>query len=740
MSIDRAKSVLEELAQAVDAEKLFLTCAADLYISISEPASEETHGTVPALTELLAFHLSPRFGREGRPPTPAEVEKSLASLEALFEAGRLTDVDPQLADPVMKVAQEVRRRVEVVRGDEYPEQASERIVAVQGQFEEWFVARLGIGPQRAVELLWATYWQRALKAGLFMPAVLEHAEATVEEWRRLRRSPAAGLDTRERALVARKSSSVAYRFGYLEALARSAPEHLPAGPVDLQIEPPVTGREWEALLGLLGLGRTSRIPMTDPLDARGKALVVVSHSRIFLTDLSHGLDLLWERFEREIQAGQERYQEYQRTRNDWLERKTYEVLSTIFPKASVYRNLSYPDPLKPRATAELDHAVHYGSFLLLVEVKGGQFRLESQLQDAGRLRTDLRRNIEEDFEQGRRAATYIAGAASPELVEIGTGRTLTFAQGDLKRVYLLTVSLRYLGGVANRLATVRPLGLFRDGEFPFSISIADLEVIADFCEGPEVFLHYLERALEIQSQFPQVLADELDFFGAYLQTRLLPGSPLLRGASTADMVWLSGWASVFDAHMSYLRGELASPPDPLQLEVPAIIREVLAELRGRREPEAVWLALALLGTSGPGLARIASGLEEMRSTELAPGQVRYLLDQVDDLALCIVGALDPPPEEFAEKVAQRVVLEKYRRRSYRGLGFGIAVNRPDRVFECYALREGPWQHDEQLEVASRLEEPFLLGPASKMPSRNDPCSCGSGRKFKKCCLRRLRSG
>ena len=66
------------------------------------------------------------------------------------------------------------------------------------------------------------------------------------------------------------------------------------------------------------------------------------------------------------------------------------------------------------------------------------------------------------------------------------------------------------------------LGLFRDNEYPFSICFADLETITQFCDGPEVFLHYIEKRLSAQKESLEIIADELDYFGAYLQTRLQP--------------------------------------------------------------------------------------------------------------------------------------------------------------------------------------------------------------------------
>ena len=38
----------------------------------------------------------------------------------------------------------------------------------------------------------------------------------------------------------------------------------------------------------------------------------------------------------------------------------------------------------------------------------------------------------------------------------------------------------------------------------------------------------------------------------------------------------------------------------------------------------------------------------------------------------------------------------------------------------------------------RINTPTLI--KNKIPGRNDPCICGSGKKFKKCCLKKFEDG
>ncbi|HAW19711.1 MAG TPA: hypothetical protein DCX14_05975 [Flavobacteriales bacterium] len=50
--------------------------------------------------------------------------------------------------------------------------------------------------------------------------------------------------------------------------------------------------------------------------------------------------------------------------------------------------------------------------------------------------------------------------------------------------------------------------------------------------------------------------------------------------------------------------------------------------------------------------------------------------------------------------------------------------------------EGEWEHEETMEKVLDSDNRSFI-PKSKLPGRNEPCICGSGRKFKKCCLDRI---
>lgn len=352
----------------------------------------------------------------------------------------------------------------------------------------------------------------------------------------------------------------------------------------------------------MGMTADDRSKMSDPVDVRTRPLFVLPDKRLVLVDISNGLDALWDAFERLAKADQATFDDYQRRKAEWLEGRVIGHLTKLFPSHTVYGNLTYPDPDKPEgSTAELDAAVLWGPFLVLVEAKAKQFRLESQLGDIGRLRTDIKANVEDAFDQARRAARYVNDSPTPIFTETSSGRKMEVQKDHLRRTYLLTVSQHLLAGLATKLSLFENLGLFRDHEYPLSISIADLETVAQFCDGPEVFLHYVERRLSTQKESLDIQADELDLFGAYLQTRLQPSRLWDRGERSPNAIWLAGFSAQFDDWYSYKRGDLSTSP-AISLEVPKEIKDILSQLRKRNDDAARLISFRLAGFFRPGVA------------------------------------------------------------------------------------------------------------------------------------------
>jgi hypothetical protein len=737
----KAKESIESLAKSVSAERLFIAVTAYMSIAPADLISEATHGTVSAKSELLAFHLFPFFGAShAKDISPFQIDECVRALEDLFRAESILGAYPDSAapeTPAQSLARDVHRQARIVRGSAYQEQTAEEIKAVQGRFDGWFEARVGVSPTRAQEILWAISDARQAATSSFMQEAVAHGHAVRAEWLRAKREAPKRRDEFQHKLLSTfKDDKHAWLFGRVQRQSELAPDHLPISSASLtSLTPPPTEKEWQGLISLIGLTKDVREVMTDPVEVRQKPLFMMLDGSVIVIDVSNAMDALWDAFERVTKSDGKFFERYQAHKGAWLEEKVVEYLAKVFPKANIYHDLSYPDLAKPgKATTELDIAVSWGPFLILVEAKAKQFRLESQLGDVGRLCTDIKKNVVDAFEQARRANKYIQDVAKPEFTEISTGRKLAINKKNIQKTYLLTVSLHQLANLATRLAVFQDLGLFRDGEYPLSISLADLELVTEFCEGADVFLHYVETRLDVQKAQPNILVDEADFLGAYLDTRFrderLWGG---RKKEEFNAIWLSGWSEAFDAWMMHRRGDLPEAPE-IKLNVPEEIREILTELRARTDDAARWIAFSLLGMSDKSLSVIARAFREVHTAALTPGMFRRLVNQVDDTVISIVASLDQPPDLLRVRTEMITTLEKYRRKAPKSIGFGIMVMDRTRPFECATWAEHPWKHDKELENLLEEEPLMMPAPGNKLPGRNEICFCGSGKKYKKCCL------
>ena len=742
-SADVAQQELEALALHVDPAQLFVAVYAHVAIAPADEISEGTHGHVPALLELLAYYMYPFFGKAGSKKLSAHhVNEAVDALHQAFNASWIWPIDTlsqEGRDRARSLAQSVRMYTEVVRGSAYPDQTQDEIRSVQGAFERWFASRLGIGPDRAVAVLESIFSAQQAAVDPVMREVTEQATRIQALWRKAKAKVLNVRKDDDLALLrAFPNENSAGAWGFSSQLTEIALERLPVAREDLVgLSPPPTPEEWAAFLTMLGMTPEARSSMAAPVDVRDRPLYVLPDGRVLVSDVSHASDVLWERFEQAARGDAKFYDRYQKKRASWLEARLLECLRRVFPTDHVYAGLSYPDPDKEAgATTELDGAVVWGPFLVLAEAKAKQFRQESQRGDIGRLRSDLKANVGDAFEQASRALRYLRSVRSAEFFETRTGRKLSVRMSRIRRLYLLTVSQHELAGLATRPAELRDLGLFAGGEYPVSMSIADLDVVTRFCEGPDVFLHYLERRTELQKIDIWLQADELDLFGAYLSSRLrMEQFPTRRGEEPVTH-WLTGFSERFDREL--IPGYGGGGTSSIGLKLPPEIHAVLRELRTRDDDSARWIAFALLDMSDTALGAIATAVRDLAIAQIAPNKFRRMVHQEGDTVVVVLGSRGLPLFALEERTRARTHMEKYRRKASKAIGLGLALDQGSSPFHVAVWIEGQWAYDQAIETMLKYAPPESISPGHQPPGRNDKCICGSGKKFKNCCANKLR--
>ncbi len=716
-----------------NAENAFVSFAVFLITRwLAERVEKGSASPRPALVEFAAFHLYPHFGNTSERSASA-VASVIALIEKLKDGRTFEHIVSGDRGPDAKLAEivsHVHFYLEDVRGTSYITQIREQIESVHSPFEERYRDCVGIGPKRAVELLYAI--QEQLNDNFEATRKLA-SEALSAHEDKLLKTIDGSLEKQDEKREAAKV------VAFVGAISSSVADRFPVSREQLALLPnPPSPEEWAGLIRLIGLTTDVRNTLTEPIDVKSRPLFVLPDLRLFFVDLSSVLDELFSAYESTAKADQQFFSgKYHKNQKVWMEGNVAEFLKRIFPAKHMFVGLDYPNPDKPGDTAEMDAAIEWGSFLVLVEAKGKQFRLLEALTDLGRLRTDLKNNVQDAFEQAERAMRFVNSNALAVFKERKTGREFKVIRSKLRRIFKVSVTLHHLADFATQLANLKALNLFSKSDYPFSVSLADLDIITRFCESPDAFLHYIERRLELQRSEKNIMGDELNLFGTYLKTRLQPSLFWERKPDDGKpftLMWISDGCEVFDAWHDAKLGLRDDAPE-IQLALPPQVKDLLVELRNRDDDGARWIAFALLNLSRNGADRLERLLIQIKEQNIEPGNMKSTTFVDESLVGVITVGRMVETKHLKETLFARVSIEQYRRKVKSAFGFAIELNDPFKPFDFACWAEGEWEYEPEMERMLKMMPPLKPWPGQEISSPDANCICGSDKKFKDCCFR-----
>jgi hypothetical protein len=263
-----------------------------------------------------------------------------------------------------------------------------------------------------------------------------------------------------------------------------------------------------------------------------------------------------------------------------------------------------------------------------------------------------------------------------------------------------------------------------------------LDVIVEFLDTPLQFLNYLD--LRARAFDKLLIANELVPFSYHLQNNLWLDPEY-------GMVTLGeDFTAHVDVAMAVRRQGVSGSPE---------VKGVLTRYRGTRTgaildqlqegtiPELTELGLWILQLSGQTAEGLSRALDSQIRAAVKERVTKHLTLLFEGQSAGLTIHLSTLPIETARgKILQHCQLKKYDLKADRWYGL---VLRPDdlRIMDALVLND-PWKQNFAMDkvlsafprrAPVRLED---MGQPSKKVGRNESCPCGSGRKYKKCCLPR----
>jgi len=474
------------------------------------------------------------------------------------------------------------------------------------------------------------------------------------------------------------------------------------------------------------------------LPARIKPLIRLTDG-FYASDPQFVRDAAYRAIQRGLLARLPEYREEWNQRQKILTECSFlNIFSQQLKGATTIGEVYYQDPSSGK-WVENDTLIILDDVLLQVEVKAGVGAMSSPATSFDNHVRAINGLVIRAYQQTKRFFNYLASAPEVPLYELREGH-----HRELRRVRLadfrlaipmgLTVeSFSPFSTMCKELPDLEPLL----GRYPFvSISIDELLVLNRFLPSAGALFHYLEVRQQLAGIRGTHIFDEMDHLGGYIAKNRLDLSLRAELKKGHDVIFTEGLSAEIDKYFEGDRWLYEAPPSQTYSD----------------ELERLFVALGKTG--GPGWLKTDATIRDfdsktrMRLAEmirtlaatLNENEYRWFLFR-GDRPLLVWLQRDRVSLNSAAVIRQAEVAA-LATKAWDVLALCLLVNGTgDFTGASGVFVESPHSSRENYQelmtnaeaLALRVKAERLANPRMrKRPRPNEPCSCGSGRKFKKC--------
>jgi hypothetical protein len=408
-----------------------------------------------------------------------------------------------------------------------------------------------------------------------------------------------------------------------------------------------------------------------------------------------------------------------------------ERLEVVFGKKCVFPNVNVVAS-KGKRLGEIDVLVTFGDRAIVLQAKSKRLTLESRKGNDKQIQGDFKKSVQDAYDQGCLCAS-ILNDPDYQLTDVAGNnipRPVPF-----KEIYVLCVVSDHYPSLAFQARQFLELKESDTIKPPFVLDVFALDVIAEMLDSPLRFLSYISRRTGYADRV--LAAHELTTLGYHLK------SNLWLDAETDMLVLSDDLSTDLMIAMAARRDGVSgrrTPEGILTRFTGTPVAAVIGQIEAVAEPAAIDLGFLLLtlGEDAVDLANKAiPKIVRMARSDGKPHDMTVAIDK--ESAGLTIHATDRPDEIASAGLRDHCLRRKYLQKA--STWYGICIRPSDERLRFALKLDFPWTEDSQLDQALQdMNKP--LTPVQALAElkrktkvgRNEPCPCGSGRKYKKCCL------
>jgi hypothetical protein len=406
-------------------------------------------------------------------------------------------------------------------------------------------------------------------------------------------------------------------------------------------------------------------------------------------------------------------------------------LRSVFGEQNVHCNVNIEGTSD--RVSEMDVLVLFGDRAVIVQCKSKKMTLESRKGNDQTLRDDFQKAVQDAYDQGLLCARSFGRPGLDFVKEDGAKLEIP----KLRDIYILcAVSDHY------PVLTVQArhfLDYVEDAVIhaPLVADVFLIDVLAEMLASPLRLLSYIDRRVGYAERVHGT--NELAILGYHLSQNLW-----FEDETSIAMV-ADEFSLDLDTAMTVRREGIPGTTTPkgiLTKFTGTHVARIIEKIEYEANPDLIDLGFLLLDINGDTVKQLDQGMKDVARRTRHDGRPHDFTLGFDtgDAGLTIHCSR---ARNAVEALADHCRRRKYVHRADNW--FGLLVRETDGLPKLSLAVRFPWKRDTRMDAETQgmalngnhgVAQP---GPKSRAPDgskigRNDPCSCGSGKKFKKCCL------
>lgn len=416
-----------------------------------------------------------------------------------------------------------------------------------------------------------------------------------------------------------------------------------------------------------------------------------------------------------------------------------EMFQSILPNSTTFKS-NYYYPNNEKDYAENDLLVLYDDTLLIIEVKAGSFVYTAPMLDYAAHVKSYKTLIEKADQQCARIKSYLLKSDSANIYDSHKNIKAKIDMKKFSKIYCLTVTMDNINSAAAKAEKLAFLNLQSDS---ISIAIDDLMIYRDYFDSSLKFLHFLKERTRVTKESKLVINDEMEHLGLYINHNCY--HMLADKINDGMLVSFDQYRVEISNYFSRLYHTSLKPIKPSQ-DIPLLFNQIIDYLEKNKVKKRSEITNYFLDLSTESKQEFSNRIDTMltRQEELKRELLIKCSERTDGAAgyTCCVhqdGIFETPYEVRKDSTLSSLLWNGEHDRYLIDIYFN--QKKEFKKIEFMKFNIADISEDELpnlktigLSSAKRLVQ--QAAKANKTIGRNELCPCGSGKKFKQCCLKR----